>query len=142
LGADPELSRHEHGLRFAATRDGLEHGALALRDLLDAQHVGGGSRYNVELAFEEVATNIVRHGAPTSDVEFTIVFGVDEIVMTFRDDGIPFDPRAHPAPVAPTSIDDAPIGGLGLVLLRTISTRMEYERTPQDCNLLTIVIPA
>jgi serine/threonine-protein kinase RsbW len=120
----------------------LEHAAVALRELLDARHVDGDPRYNVELAFEEVAANIVRHGSPEGDVEVAIDLGDDEIVMTFEDDGVAFDPREQPAPATPTSIDDAQVGGLGIVLLRTISTRMDYARTPQGRNVLTIAIPA
>jgi serine/threonine-protein kinase RsbW len=135
------MSTNQHLLRFPATLDGLEHAATTLRELLNARHVDGGPRYNVELVFEEVVANIVRHGSPRGDVEVSIRLGCDEIVMTFEDDGVPFDPREHPDPVAPTSIDDAQVGGLGLVLLRKL-TRMAYERTPQDHNLLTLTIPA
>jgi len=120
----------------------LEHAARTLREWLDARNLTGDPRYNVELAFEEIAANIVRHGSPSGDVEVDIHLGDDEIVMTFEDDGVAFDPREQPAPVTPTSIDEAKVGGLGIVLLRTISTRMDYARTPQGRNVLTIAIPA
>ncbi len=133
------MPSNQHVLRFPATPSGLAHAAGTLQALLDAEHVAGGPRYNVELAFEEVVANIVRHGAPTGDVEAIIRFSDDEIVMTFEDDGVPFDPREHPEPVVPT--DDPPVGGLGLVLLRKI-TRIAYERTGQDRNVLTLTLPA
>ncbi len=132
----------DHMLRFPATLSGLEQGAGALRELLDSRHVVGGPRYNVELTFEEVVANIVRHGGPTSDVEVAIRFDDDEILMTFEDDGVPFDPRTSLDPALPTSIDDAPVGGLGLVLLRSVVTRMVYERTPVQRNQLTLAISA
>ncbi len=131
----------QHVLQFPATLDGLAQGAGALRDLLNVQQVDVTRRNNIEVVFEEVVANIVRHGAPRSDVGVAIAFGDDEIVMTFEDDGVPFDPRERPDPVAPTSIDDATVGGLGLVLLRKL-TRMAYERTPEERNLLTLAIPA
>jgi anti-sigma regulatory factor (Ser/Thr protein kinase) len=132
----------DHILRFPATLGGLEQSAAALRELLDARHVVGGPRYNAELAFEEVVANIVRHAAATSEIEVAIRFDVDEILMTFEDDGVPFDPRASLDPVPPASIDEAPVGGLGLMLLRQILTRMVYERTPLHRNLLTLGISA
>ena len=55
-------------------------------------------RFKVELAFEEVAANIVRHGHPTEDVEVAIRFDDDEIVLTFEDDGAPFDPLRASGP--------------------------------------------
>ena len=89
-----------HLLRFRATIAGLGEAAGALRDLLSMQHVDGDARYNVELAFEEVAANIIRHGHPAGDIAVAIRFD-DEIVLTFEDDGVPFDPRDQPAPVPP-----------------------------------------
>ena len=128
-------------LRFPATNDGFEEAARALRALIDARRLDGEPRYHVELAFEEIATNIIRHGSSKEDIEVTIDFGEDEIVLTFEDSGVPFDPRELPGPVPPAALDEAPLGGLGLVLVRKISTRLSYERTPQCRNNLTIAIP-
>lgn len=136
------MPTNQHHLRLPSTLAGLEHAAGELRDLLAARRVDGKLRYNVELAFEEVVANIVRHGSPTGDIEVTIGFGADDIVMTFEDDGVPFDPRERPDPVEPASIEDAQVGGLGIVLLRRIPTRMAYERTPQHRNVLTLAMAA
>jgi len=133
---------NQHVLRFPGTRAGFEEAANALRGVLDARGVSGGPRYNVELAFEEVATNIVRHGSPRGDVEVIIAFDDREIVLTFDDDGTAFDPREQPAPPVPASIDEAALGGLGLVLVRKISSRLTYERTSRNHNQLTLAIAA
>jgi serine/threonine-protein kinase RsbW len=130
----------QHQLRFPATIDGFLEAAGALRGLLDRQALDGDMRYNVELAFEEVVTNIVRHGQATA-VTAAVGFDDDETVLVFEDDGVPFDPRAQPEPAPPTSIEEAPDGGLGLVLIRTIATRIEHERTPQHHNRLRLAIP-
>ena len=132
----------QHVLRFGATLAGLEQGAGALRSVLDTQQVTADPRFKVELAFEEVVANIVKHGHPTDDVEVAIRFDDDEIVLTFEDDGVPFDPLARPDPILPSSIDEAEVGGLGLVLLKRMMTRIAYERTPRDRNLLTVALPA
>jgi anti-sigma regulatory factor (Ser/Thr protein kinase) len=131
----------QHLLRFAGTLEGFNEAALALRQLVDQQGLEDGVRYNVELVFEEVATNIVRHGKPRGDVALGVSFD-DDVVLTFEDDGIAFDPRERPAPLVPDSIEEAEIGGLGLVLVRKICRRIDYERTSQHRNRLTVVIPA
>lgn len=128
-------------LRFPGTSDGFEGAAAELRALLDARHVDTALRYKIEVAFEEIATNIIRHGAPTQDVEVTIAFDEREVVLTFEDDGVPFDPRERAAPLVPASIDEAVVGGLGLVLVRKLTTRMAYERTSQRRNRLTLAMP-
>jgi anti-sigma regulatory factor (Ser/Thr protein kinase) len=120
---------------------GFEHAAIELRALLDDRQVKGDPRFKIELAFEEVVTNVVRHGRPTGDVEVTVRFGDDEIALTFEDDGPPFDPLGHPQPAMPASIDDMPLGGLGLVLLTKMYPRLSYERTGRERNLLTLAVP-
>lgn len=130
-----------HTLRFVPTMEGFESAAAALRALLDQRGIDGMARYNTELAFEEIALNIIRHGSPRGEVTTTVVFG-PEIVMTFDDDGLPFDPTAAPDPVLPSSIEEAKVGGLGLLLVKQFSSRMTYRRTPEARNQLTLAIPA
>ena len=136
------MSTQQHVLQFPGTSAGFEDAADELRTLLDVRRLAGTPRHNVELAFEEIATNIVRHGSASDDIEVTIAFGDDEIVLTFDDNGAPFDPRDNPDSAVPGSLDDAPLGGLGLVLVRKISTRLAYARTPERRNNLTVAIAA
>ena len=132
----------EHVLRFSATLAGHADAAASLRQLLDARRLDDGPRYNVELAFEEITANLIRHGSPTGELKVHLEFREDEIVLTFEDDGVPFDPREQPTPPVATSIENASIGGLGLVLVRKISTQMDYERTADERNHLTLAIAA
>ena len=136
------MTATQHVLRFAATLAGLEHAAAALRVLLDAQAIDGEPRFNVELVFDEIAANIVRHGHPATDVRLSLRFDAGEIVLEFDDDGVPFDPLERPDPVMPATIEEAPVGGLGVFLVKKVVTRVAYARTPQQHNLLTLAIPS
>jgi anti-sigma regulatory factor (Ser/Thr protein kinase) len=69
-----------------------------------------------------------------------ISFG-DETILTISDDGPAFDPREQPAPPAVTRRQDLPIGGLGLVIVRDLCTRIDYVRTPEQWNRLTMTVP-
>lgn len=137
---EPSASAPEHFLKFHPTIEGLEHASRALRELLEARPLDADVRYNVEVVFEEIGTNIVRYASPSCDVELTITFKEDVIVLAFTDDGQPFDPRKQPNPPEPSSIDEAPVGGLGLMLVRKIATGIHYERTLEH-NYLTLGIP-
>src|SRR5215218_9657164 len=107
----------EHVLRFPATTEGFGDAVQRLRAILDARPLHPRHRHDLELVFDEVATNIVNHGRPSGDVEAVIRFA-DETTMCFEDDGVAFDPRAQPAPPAATRRSELRIGGLGLVLVR------------------------
>ena len=58
------------------------------------------ARYYCELVFEEVVTNIIKHGYTDDgehDVEVWLDVRGDGIVLTFEDDGLPFNPLDGPA---------------------------------------------
>jgi anti-sigma regulatory factor (Ser/Thr protein kinase) len=127
-------------LTVRPTLSGFEEAARTLRDQLGARAIHEDTSYKIELAFEEVVTNILRHGHPTADISVTIAFDGRAAVLTFEDDGVPFDPRGKGEFKPPPSLDETPVGGLGLHLLRTIAQRVDYEHTPERHNRLTLVI--
>ncbi len=133
----------QRSLRFAATPAGFEQAFAEVRSALDDGHVLGRARYNVELVFEEIVSNVVRHSASDArahHVDLSLTFEAAGIVLTITDDGPAFDPLQHPAPTLPTSLAEAPTGGLGIFLVRKAATRLHYERTPDQKNQLTVTI--
>ncbi len=135
------MDTHHHVLRFAATLASFEQASADARAALDACGVRGPSRYNAELVFEEIVSNVIRHGrAAEIEVSLACDPAADAIILTFEDAGPPFDPLERPLPVLPKSIEEAPLGGLGLLLVRKASTRLHYERTIDEKNRLTVTI--
>jgi serine/threonine-protein kinase RsbW len=130
----------EHVLRFPATSAGFADAVTALRAILDGRSPSARHRHDVALVFDEVVTNIVNHGRPSGDVDAVIRFG-EETTLVFEDDGVAFDPRTQPAPPAATRRADLRIGGLGLVIVRDLCSRVDYERTADQRNRLTLSIP-
>jgi anti-sigma regulatory factor (Ser/Thr protein kinase) len=128
-----------HTLRFPGTTEGLDAAVRELRVILDARALTPRHRHDVELVFEEVASNIVNYGQPASDVEAVIGFG-GETVLVFDDDGPAFDPRLQPPPAPVDRRQDLRIGGLGLVIVRDLCTRLDYVRTPEGRNRLTLTM--
>lgn len=86
---------------------------------------------------EELFVNIVTHNP---GLRATIRVRLDlrgtEAALTIEDDGTPFDPTKVPPPARPRSLDEAPIGGLGLHLVRHFSSGMEYERRGRTNHLV------
>src|SRR5215469_14507898 len=69
-GAAPESCRR-FDLRLPATREGFAAGFDELRRGLDALPLDARARFSVELVFEEVVANLVRHGC-RSDGQTTL----------------------------------------------------------------------
>jgi anti-sigma regulatory factor (Ser/Thr protein kinase) len=94
----------------------------------------------VLLAIEEVVTNCIEYGYDDDD-EHTIVIVLSiidgSLIMEVIDDGHPFDPLNQPAPDFSLDVQDRPIGGLGIYLLRKLADHISYERR-DGTNRLTL----
>jgi anti-sigma regulatory factor (Ser/Thr protein kinase) len=89
----------------------------------------------LELALHEVLANVLAHGGSAARAEpIRICIEVREKAATgeahvrVRDAGIPFDPTGAPERAPPKTLAEAPIGGLGLRLIRRCSDWMSYRR--------------
>jgi serine/threonine-protein kinase RsbW len=137
-GADRRLE-----LEVAPSFAGLAAAQESLnRFLEDRGDVGARGAYFAELAFEELVTNILRHGRRRADeppIAASVRLSGGLITLTVEDDGPPFDPLAVPEPEHPASLEDAKVGGLGLVLIRRSCERMHYERTGNR-NRVTVTL--
>jgi len=93
--------------------------------------------FSIGLCLDEVVTNIAMHvGEPAGEIVLDLDQDTETITARIEDRGPPFDPRAEER-VLPTSLEEAEIGGLGLVLVRRFATTLDYER--QDgVNRLTL----
>ena len=126
-------------VNLVATRPAFASAFEELRRQLDAFHLGRRTRFGVELVFEEVVSNVLRHGGRPDRVTHVSVKVAPEeaaVRLTFLDDGPPFDPRGWPEP------PPAQVGGRGLMLIRSVSSGMEYLRTPEGQNRLTVSVPS
>ncbi len=101
--------------------------------------------YCTQLVFEELATNIIRH-AFSDDQRHEISIGVmldnDSVRMTVEDDGDAFDPDSW-QPDSPGSLEEAELGGRGLLLVRRMSDDFSINRE-SDRNVcrVKITVPA
>jgi anti-sigma regulatory factor (Ser/Thr protein kinase) len=89
----------------------------------------------LELALHEVLANVLAHGGSAARAEpIRICIEVREKAttgearVTVRDAGIPFDPTGAPEHTPAKSLAEAPLGGLGLPLIRRCSDWMSYRR--------------
>jgi len=95
---------------------------------------------HVVLATDEWATNIIRHGygGGAGEIEVDVERTAAEVVVRVRDHAPPFDPTAVPAPDLTLPLEERPIGGLGIHLMRETMDDLSYRRLP-DGNEVTLV---
>ena len=97
--------------------------------------------FNIHLALEEAVTNVIMYAYP-QDEEHTFTLSVrhidNRLIFKIIDSGKEFDPTLHPEADVTLSLEDRPIGGLGIFLIRSIMQVVEYSRV-EDKNILTMV---
>src|SRR5262245_58246763 len=108
---------------------------------------GMGARLSMRLRLvvEELFVNTVTHGhGGDSDapVDISILLAGDRVVLTYVDEGPPFDPFAEVhGPATEGGLADRREGGLGVFLVTKFATRYEYARTG-EANRVTVELPA
>ena len=97
--------------------------------------------HDVQLALEEHLTNLLSHGYDDKlehPISACVQLSATDLRVEVADDGHPFNPLERPAPDLSKSIDERPIGGLGIHMMRKSLDDMEYRRVDGK-NILVMI---
>lgn len=122
-------------LRVKAGSGASEPVIEKLNSLLAERNCPETVRRNLDVAVDEICSNIADYAYPDGEGEFEVHFriGGNEAELTFLDQGIPFDPFA----LEEEEDEELRIGGLGIPLVKQLTDRAEYRRDG-DTNCLCI----
>jgi serine/threonine-protein kinase RsbW len=121
---------------------GMRQGLDSLSAWLQRLPVDDRSENRAHLVFEEIVSNVIRHGFADHNVHIIRAaahLGANELILCFEDDGRPFNPTAEPEPARASSLAEASIGGRGLMLVRAVASWIGYEWR-EGRNRLTVMI--
>ena len=88
-------------------------------------------------AADEITSNIVGYSG-AADFSIAVERGYDRLRIRFSDSGRAFNPLSHVDPDTHAAIEDRPVGGLGLVVVKRLADRVTYAREGGR-NVLTIL---
>ena len=93
------------------------------------------SARNIAVVVEEILTNIARYawpdegrGACTFDVATVVEPASVRVRLRSEDDGIAFDPTDEKAPDLDAPLQERSAGGLGIVLIKSMTDTQSYRR--------------
>jgi len=94
------------------------------------------------LALEEIVINIINYGYD-DEAEHLIeirleVLSAGEIRLTVQDDGRSFNPLLSHEPDTNSPLEERPVGGLGIHIVKKMMDNVRYEHRG-DRNILTLV---
>jgi len=126
---------------LAAELGELSRLAEAVEDFAGANDLPPGAVFKLNLCFDELITNAISYGFDTLEgaaLSVTLWIGDGAVVAEIRDNGRPFDPfEEAPEPDTTLRVEDRPIGGLGVLLVRESMDEFSYERRG-ELNIVTL----
>lgn len=96
---------------------------------------------SVNLAAEEVVVNIINYAYDKGTRGHINIYANrdgNKLMLRIEDRGAPFDPTTIELADTTLSLDERPIGGLGIHLVRSIMDSLTYERSADGRNILTL----
>jgi anti-sigma regulatory factor (Ser/Thr protein kinase) len=94
-------------------------------------HMDNALAMGINLALEEAITNVIMYAYPKGEggqVQIDAVIREGSLDFIISDTGIPFDPTAAPEADTSLGVEERPIGGLGIFLVRKIMDKVSYRR--------------
>ena len=95
---------------------------------------------SLNLALEEAVVNVMNYAYPmgtVGEINVSAKCNAERLKFTITDWGIPFDPTAKQEVDTTLPLEERPVGGLGIHLVRQIMDSINYERVNNE-NVLTL----
>ena len=94
---------------------------------------------SLNLVLEEALTNTILYGYQDKEehtIEILFSKSGNLLKVSIVDDGMAYDPTSKPDPDITLSVQDRPIGGLGVFLIKKIMDTVEYQRIENKNHLM------
>ncbi|MBR5111071.1 MAG: ATP-binding protein [Clostridia bacterium] len=128
-------------LTLKAAIENIPQVTAFLDEQLEALDCPMKAQMQLDVALDELFSNIAYYAYAPETGEATVRFAFDEITrtvaLTLIDNGVPFDPLAKEDPDITLPAAERSVGGLGIFLVRKTMDSMDY-RYENGKNILTI----
>jgi anti-sigma regulatory factor (Ser/Thr protein kinase) len=113
--------------------------AEELEGFCERNGVSSGSLFALNLALEEIVTNVINYGFDGGDHEIDLELLLDNgsVQATVADGGKAYDPLQREDPDVDAPLEERRVGGLGVLLVKRLMDDVRYSRTA-DRNIITI----
>jgi len=133
--------RHEQ-IRIVLNNDlsEIERLGLELESFGQNCNLSAKTLLELNLILEEVVVNVISYAYEDNQRHEIVVRAVSEdgeLIIEVEDDGRPFNPLQLPPPDLERSLEEIRVGGLGLHLVRELTSSIEYARREErNCLLI------
>lgn len=96
----------------------------------------------INIVIDEIFSNIAKYGYASGKGDATVTLDILQdplrAEITFINSGEPYDPLAQEDPDIHAALDDRPMGGLGILIIKKTMDDVSYEYKDKQ-NVLTVV---
>lgn len=118
--------------RIAASHEELQRVGNAIEEMGPREQWPARVLFKVKLVVEELGLNIIKHGYRNDDskeIEIRLSSVDGAITIEFIDEARAFDPFTEtPVPDMSGGLEERPVGGLGVHLVRQVMDEVSYAR--------------
>ena len=118
-------------LNIAATVENIEVVTDFVNEQLEALDCPMKVQMQIDIAIDELFGNIAHYAYHPEVGDATVRVEVTEdplsVVVTFIDNGVPYDPLAKEDPDTTLSVEERKIGGLGIYMVKKSMDDIAYE---------------
>lgn len=118
-------------LTLAATVDNIETVTDFINEQLEAADCPMKAQMQIDIAVDEIFGNITHYAYTPETGNATVRVEIEEnpqsAVITFIDNGIPYNPLTQAEPDVTLSADERQIGGLGIFMVKKTMDEVTYE---------------
>ena len=128
-------------LKIEASPDALDRINDEIESLSRQEEWPSDLFFTTNLVVEELGLNVINHAYRGQSGEFEIIITSEKQAITVEiiDNGPPFNMlQDAPLPDVEAEIEERPVGGLGIHLVKTMMDELHYKRD-QGKNHLTLV---
>lgn len=117
----------------------LEEAFVATKEFCEKNRIPESLCYKVTLISEELIVNLLQYARATEYI-FDLSLKGEQLLIQIRYQGPEFNPT-RPTEVKSSSVEEMQYGGLGLVLVNTMASHVEYSYDlKREINVITITL--
>ena len=132
-----------HGFRMSVGTHpgGVGEVNAAFAEFAEAHALPAAVRRSLNVAIDDLLANALSHGRAGRDpcsVTVEVELDHERVTVILTDDGPPFDPFGRGAPDTTLSVEERPMGGLGIHLVGQLMDKVNYQRR-EGHNVVVLV---
>ena len=130
-GGTGEEEKSVNEMTLQATLDNLPEVTAFIDSQLEELDCPMKAQFQIDVAIDELFTNVATYAYGDSTGNVTVRLDTQEdpraVLITFIDNGVPYNPLEQEEPDITLAAEDRPIGGLGIFVVKKTMDDMSYD---------------